>query len=158
LGALSFLKLSTKVLRRVLRESNPGELSCTPGNGGFGMSITETTCDRATRVADNRRALQTFFGSLHSIGHAASVRPVSWVCECANPSCNEAVDASLEEYEAIHMVGAFLFIVASDDHYTPEIEQIVEHTDRYWIVEQIETQGERARRRLLEAPLSLRTW
>jgi hypothetical protein len=122
------------------------------------MSITETTNDRATRVADNRRALQTFFGTQHSISHVASIRPISWLCECANPICSAVLDASVQEYEAIHMVGAFLFVVASDDHYTPEIEQIVEHTDRYWIVEQIETRGERARRRLIEAPLSLRTW
>jgi hypothetical protein len=113
--------------------------------------------DRATRVAGNRRALQMFFGAQHSVSHVAFIRPTEWICECANPTCSGVVDASVQEYEAIHVDDAFLFVVASDDHYTPEIEQVVEHTDRYWIVEQIEVRSERAGGRPVDAPLSLRT-
>ena len=94
------------------------------------MSITETTHDRATRVADNRRALQTFFGTQHSISHVAPIPSDLVDLRVRKPHLPRSVDASIQEYEAIHMVDSFLFVVASDDHYTPEIEQIVEHTDR----------------------------
>ena len=114
-------------------------------------------CDRAKRVAGNRRALQTFFGAQHSVSHVAFCRPTEWICECANPACSGVVDASVQEYEAIHVDDAFFFVVASDDHYTPEIEQVVEHRDRYWIVEQIEVRSERAAGRPVDTPLSLRT-
>jgi hypothetical protein len=114
-------------------------------------------CDRATRVAGNRRALQTFFGAQHSVGHVAFVRSTAWICECANPTCSGVVEASVQEYEAIHGDDAFLFVVPSDGHYMPEIEQVVEHRDRYWIVEQIEARSERTDGRPIDTPLSLRT-
>ena len=120
------------------------------------MSIS-VKCDRATRVAGNRRALQTFLGAQHSVSHVAFSRPTEWICECANPACSGVVDASIQEYEAIHVDDAFFFVVASDDHYTPEIEHVVEHRDRYWIVEQIGVRSERAKDRPVDTPLSLRT-
>ena len=58
-----------------------------------------------------------------------------WVCECANDSCIEFVPMTLAEYESVRSNPNRFFVIPDDAHLWPEVERIVERTDRYWVVE-----------------------
>ena len=60
-----------------------------------------------------------------------------WVCECANEGCTEAVQVTLEEYEAVRAEPTHFLIVASIEHVVPGVERVVERHDRYWVVEKV---------------------
>jgi hypothetical protein len=53
-------------------------------------------------------------------------------CECSNVDCTFQLDATLVEYESVR-AESNRFLVAPD-HWLPEIETIVEKTDRWWAV------------------------
>jgi hypothetical protein len=65
-----------------------------------------------------------------------------WVCECARTDCMTAVQLSVAEYETIRSDAAKFLVAPSDEHVFPEVEQVVERTDRYWIVEKLGTAGD----------------
>ena len=123
------------------------------------MPATEATTDRTARTGVNDGAVSAFERTLHSVSSRAGLaHPLVLVCECANASCDKEIEASVYEYETVHRDGAACFLIfPSDDHYSPETEHVLVHGDRYWIVEITETRAARARRRLLQTPLSIRT-
>src|SRR4051794_22051479 len=55
-----------------------------------------------------------------------------FICECMNQSCDEAVSATLEEYENVRS-GPNRFIVLRG-HEIAEVDEIVETCDRYLVV------------------------
>jgi hypothetical protein len=123
------------------------------------MSSSGERSDRAARVVGNERALRAFGGELSGMSsHSGFVDPVALICECANATCDMTVEATVHEYETVHRDGGCYLVSPSDAHYCPEIEHVLEHSDRFWVVETTETRGERATRRLAAEPLSLRTW
>ena len=61
-------------------------------------------------------------------------------CECSNADCTFQLRATLNEYEAIRAHAA-RFVIAPE-HSMPEIETIVERTDKWWVVEKIGEPGE----------------
>jgi hypothetical protein len=81
-----------------------------------------------------------------------------WVCECADDTCVERVALSLGEYEEVRANPTRFVIAPSDAHVFEEIEDVVERTERYWVVEKKGTAGEVAAtadpRRVERAPHS----
>ena len=64
--------------------------------------------------------------------------PVSvFVCECGRLGCAEQIKMTLAEYAAIRRNPRWFFVVASDDHVTPESERVVERTAGYFVVEKV---------------------
>lgn len=59
--------------------------------------------------------------------------PMEFLCECDDPDCLEKVSATRPEYEAIRAVATH-FIV-SPGHEDPSVEQVVQQTDRFLVVE-----------------------
>jgi hypothetical protein len=59
----------------------------------------------------------------------------AWICECANDGCSERIRMSAEEYEVIRSDGARFFVAAGDEHVWPDVEDVTDRNDRYWIVE-----------------------
>ena len=59
-----------------------------------------------------------------------------WVCECADLSCTEMVEMTLDEYEDVRS-NANRFVVRPD-HVYEGVERVVESTDRFWLVGKIE--------------------
>jgi hypothetical protein len=55
-----------------------------------------------------------------------------FVCECGRPSCTEAIELSIAEYERVR-ADATRFVVASG-HEIEDVEDVVERTDRYAVV------------------------
>lgn len=58
-----------------------------------------------------------------------------FVCECGNPGCAEALEISRAGYDRVRAHGA-RFVVAVG-HQLPELERVVEGSDRYLVVETI---------------------
>jgi hypothetical protein len=57
----------------------------------------------------------------------------SFVCECGNPECTEAIELTRPEYERIRE-HANWFAVALN-HENPEVERLVEENERHAVVE-----------------------
>jgi hypothetical protein len=57
---------------------------------------------------------------------------VPFVCECGDTACFKVIDATPAEWEQAHSRGD-QFVVAPT-HVFPNVESIVEQSDRYWVV------------------------
>jgi hypothetical protein len=83
-----------------------------------------------------------------------------WICECASERCVERVALSLDEYEAVREDGAHFFVAPGMHHVWPDVEEVVERNDRYWVVVKKREAGasaEQADRQSHADPLTLRT-
>ena len=74
--------------------------------------------------------------------HNASVHwvdpPVAdWYCECASIECAQPVQLTVGEYERIRSDSRWFVIVPDELHLRPDVEQVVERTERFWVVEKI---------------------
>lgn len=58
-----------------------------------------------------------------------------WVCECADDTCIERIALSLREYEDVRANPVRFVVAPSDAHVFEKIEDVVETTDRFWVVE-----------------------
>jgi hypothetical protein len=55
------------------------------------------------------------------------------MCECAVRNCSEMVQLTLEEYDRVRRYdGRFL---VRPSHIVPQVEQVIEERDRYWVIE-----------------------
>jgi hypothetical protein len=79
------------------------------------------------QVNDRIRELNEVFDTFTPYG--------SWACECAHIGCMEYIELTLGEYEALRAQPARFAIAPGDAHVVPEVEDVVEKTDRYWVVE-----------------------
>lgn len=66
---------------------------------------------------------------------AASSATLSYVCECADLWCAETVFLSVDEYRRIRSDANCFFVV--DGHELPDVEEVVERTDRYRAVRKL---------------------
>jgi hypothetical protein len=60
---------------------------------------------------------------------------VSFVCECANERCVDSLSLTIEEYEHVRR-DANRFVVLPG-HDVPEVENVVDATDRYLVVAKV---------------------
>ena len=75
------------------------------------------------RVKEINRA----FGSVIVLG--------DWMCECADDECTERVELSQPEYEALRANPRRFFVAPSGGHVFEDVEDVVERSDRFWVVE-----------------------
>ena len=68
----------------------------------------------------------------------------SFVCECADPSCTERVDAQLSDYETVRAEGASFLTVPG--HELPDRESVLERRSRFQVVRKRGSLGMLARR------------
>ena len=69
-----------------------------------------------------------------------------WVCECADPACAERIGLTGAEYEAVRGDSTTFAVAPTDDHVFEQIEDVIDRSDRYWIVQ--------SRERLRSSPLA----
>ena len=102
------------------------------------MSIFERSDEeRSARLARNQalyrevnervRAINEAFDELLPLGE--------WLCECANTECLERLQLTHEEYENVRAEGNRFAVMPSKAHVFPEVEDVVERHERYWVVE-----------------------
>jgi hypothetical protein len=72
-------------------------------------------------------------------GHATQ-QPLAYLCECSNSLCTFKIELTPEEYEHVRSDGEWFAIVP--DHALPEIEDVVERHEGYWVVSKRGDTGE----------------
>jgi hypothetical protein len=70
-----------------------------------------------------------------------------FVCECSSIECVEQVLMTLAEYARVRSNPRLALVAPSEGHVVPEIEQVVERTERFFVVEKTGIAGEVAERR-----------
>ena len=73
--------------------------------------------------------------------------PLEFLCECDDTDCVEKVSVTRAEYEAIRALATHFVVLPG--HEDPGIEQVVQHTERFLVVEK---EGEAAREALADDP------
>jgi 5-bromo-4-chloroindolyl phosphate hydrolysis protein len=58
---------------------------------------------------------------------------IPFVCECGRPSCTQAIELSVAEYEAVR--GDPTRFIVVDGHEISDVEDVVERHDRYLVVQ-----------------------
>jgi hypothetical protein len=61
----------------------------------------------------------------------------SWICECADTTCQERIQMTRREYEALREYPARFAVLPDASHVVPQVERVVERADHYWVVEKI---------------------
>ena len=89
-------------------------------NESLFREVNERIEDRAEAVSGGR------FGS------AAFVR---FVCECSDETCRESVSLTVGEYEHVRSDSNSFIVVPG--HHVPDVEAIVESSDRYLVVKKL---------------------
>ena len=62
-------------------------------------------------------------------------RDSEFLCECANRDCIEHVTMTLAEYEHVRAVPTRFVVLPERHHVFPEVEDVVEEHDGYFVVE-----------------------
>ncbi len=102
------------------------------------MSIFDRSDEeRAARLARNQALYREVNERVKAINEAFnSLLPLGdWLCECADPECSERLSLTHEEYEMLRADGSRFAVVPSEPHVFPEVEDVVERHERYWVVE-----------------------
>jgi hypothetical protein len=73
-----------------------------------------------------------------------------FVCECADPRCAHRVTAELEDYEEVRSEPTHFLLAPG--HHKPEVEQVVERTGEFDVVEKVTPLMARIVRRLNPRP------
>jgi hypothetical protein len=60
-----------------------------------------------------------------------------WVCECADQDCSTRITMTHDAYETIRRDPTRFLVAVGDEHVVPEIEEVVERHEQYWIVEKL---------------------
>jgi hypothetical protein len=123
---------------------------------------SETQRDREARAAKIQVMFREINERVKELADGFIITPDGdWICECANDSCVERIEMSVNEYESVRRYGARFFVAPSDEHLLPDVDRvIIARNNRYWVIEQIGRAGDLAKRsdpRSHRGPLTLRT-
>jgi hypothetical protein len=75
---------------------------------------------------------------------AASAAYTQFICECDDDTCDQRVSMTVQEYEHVRAEGNRFFVVPGHDG--KDVDQVVESTDRYFVVRKIGVGAEVAER------------
>ena len=78
--------------------------------------------------------------------HRFDAPSTQFVCECADPSCTNRLEATLVEYEEVRADGATFMLAPGHDH--SDIERVVQDKGRFPIVEKVQATVRATVRRL----------
>jgi hypothetical protein len=115
-----------------------------PGGAKWGyvgrIDASHTLREQQARAARNQalfREINERIEGLNSDFSTITPDAGNWVCECANEACLGLVQMSVAEYEAVRAAPNRFFVMPDDGHVLPQVERIVERTERYWVVEKV---------------------
>lgn len=60
-----------------------------------------------------------------------------WTCECGDATCSDPIRLSIAEYEAVRARPTLFVIAPSPEHVSPDVEEVVQREERYWVVEKV---------------------
>ena len=90
--------------------------------------------ERAQRVGFNEALFRTVNEQVHALNDRFPVAadPMSAICECGRFNCDERIELPPHEYEAVRK-DSTLFVIRPN-HDAPDLEDVVERRDAYWVV------------------------
>jgi hypothetical protein len=111
-------------------------------NQGNGVSMQERRQEEhAARVARNQDLFRNVNERVKDVNEAfGDLLPLTdWLCECADTACAERIALTLDEYEALRAEPTQFAVAPSESHVFFEVENVVDQTERYWVVDKIGT-------------------
>jgi hypothetical protein len=95
--------------------------------------------DRAARAGSNEALFRSVNERVEELHESlpADGEYEEFICECANESCFEPIRVSLSEYEAVRAHEARFAVAPSEEHLVAGVEEVVEHGERFWVVEKL---------------------
>jgi hypothetical protein len=95
--------------------------------------------EHMVRAARNQALFREVNESVREVNETfGEIEPTSeWVCECAHPTCVERISLTIDEYKALRAAPTLFAVAPSEGHVFVEVENIVDRTERYWVVEKI---------------------
>lgn len=95
--------------------------------------------EHMVRAARNQALFREVNESVREVNETfGEIEPTAeWVCECAHPTCVERITLTIDEYKALRAAPSLFAVAPSEGHVFVEVENIVDRTERYWVVEKI---------------------
>ena len=120
-----------------------GQDGRTPGNCA---KVPEVDA-RREREAKNEVLFRSINERIEDLGEqwlsgAEGERAYDFVCECQNTECTEPVALTIAEYEHVRANGRRFIVAPSPDHVDTTIENVVDMSTRYWVVEKTDESGD----------------
>src|SRR3954465_14602462 len=121
------------------------------------IAISSTSCrmkdspqmdSRRERQAQNEALFRTVHERVEEVGDGTLERPTEgaavwdFVCECEDREWAQRIPLTRAEYEAIRSDGRRFVVAPGPDHGDTSIENVVDMSTRYWVVEKIGEPGE----------------
>jgi hypothetical protein len=92
--------------------------------------------ERARRVGENEVLFRTVNEEVQALdrrfGARTGAQTMEIVCECGRTDCMERIELLPDMYEALRADGARFAV--KPGHVVPEVEEVAERQDRYWVV------------------------
>lgn len=91
--------------------------------------------EREKRLAQNETLFREVNERVQAIAaaHGDDEHVYEFYCECANAECTRQISATLAAYEAVRAHPSRFLIFP--DHVLPDIENVVERAEHWWVVE-----------------------
>jgi hypothetical protein len=97
--------------------------------------------DREKRMAQNEALFRDVNERIEAMAHHLGPEvPYEFLCECANPDCTFRLNLTIATYEGVRANPRRFAVLPL--HYTPEVEDLVEEHETYWVVEKTGEAGE----------------
>jgi hypothetical protein len=103
-------------------------------------SFADKTALNESLLRERNEALETHNASVHWVDPPVA----DWYCECAQIDCDVPVQLTVEEYERVRANPRWFIVAPDERHRRPDVERLVEQTDRYWVVEKVGEAAEMA--------------
>jgi hypothetical protein len=101
--------------------------------------------ERQSRAARNEDLFRRLNERLHALSEHAQQRPPGpategaeqerFVCECSSTECSKVVALTAGEYTAVRATGRRFLVFPDRSHTSPDLEEVVERHERYWVVQ-----------------------
>lgn len=88
------------------------------------------------RIAETEALFREVNERIAETADRFDVREAEFLCECADPSCVERVDATLPEYEGVRSESTQFMLVPGHD--LPEVEDVIAERPGHKVVEKAE--------------------
>lgn len=98
------------------------------------MDDIDTRRERAARNQSLFREVNERIVEL-SLRFGDATRPNAYLCECLNTGCTATIEVPYDEYERLREQGNRFFVLPG--HEDPAVEDVVETTPQYVVVEKI---------------------
>ena len=98
------------------------------------------------RMARTESAFREVNEAIAETAERFEAQEADFVCECADPQCAHRVTAELEDYEEVRSEPTHFLLAPG--HHKPQVEEIVERTGEFEVVEKVEPLMVRIVRRL----------